>query len=44
MEEIEFNVKEGDKISLKGSGKVVLLKTDGISRKGRIRIVYRKYK
>ena len=40
----DFDVKEGDKISLKGSGKVVLLKTDGISRKGRIRIVYRKYK
>ncbi len=40
----DSDVKEGDKISLKGSGKVVLLKTDGISRKGRIRIVFRKYK
>lgn len=40
----DSDVKEGDKISLKGFGKVLLLKTDGISRKGRIRIVFRKYK
>lgn len=40
----DSDVKEGDKISLKGSGKGILLKTDGVSRKGRIRIVFRKYK
>ncbi len=40
----DSEVKEGDKISLKGSGKALLVKTDGFSRKGRIRIVYRKYK
>lgn len=40
----DSDVKEGDKISLKGSGKVHLLKIDGFSRKGRIRIIYRKYK
>lgn len=40
----DSEVEEGDKISLKGLGKVHLLKTDGFSRKGRIRIVFRKYK
>lgn len=44
VKKTDFDVKEGDKISLKGSGKALLLKTDGLSRKGRIRIVYRKYK
>lgn len=40
----DSEVREGDKISLKGSGKALLVKTDGVSRKGRIRIVFRKYK
>ena len=44
LKKTDSDVKEGDKISLKGQGKALLLKTDGFSRKGRIRIVYRKNK
>lgn len=40
----DSEVKEGDKISLKGQGKVHFTKIDGLSRKGRIRIVFRRYK
>lgn len=40
----DLEVKEGDKITLKGMGKRELLKTDGFSRKGRIRIHYKKYR
>ncbi len=40
----DLEIKEGDKITLKGKGKRELIKTDGYSRKGRIRIHIKKYK
>lgn len=36
-------IKEGDKISLRGKGKVILDGTDGVSKKGRIRFRFRRY-
>lgn len=44
LKKCDAEVKEGAKISFKGKGKILLLKTDGFSRKGRIRIIFRKYK
>ncbi len=44
LKKCDAEVKEGAKISLKGKGKALLIKTDGFSRKGRIRIIFRKYK
>ena len=44
VKKTDSEVKEGDKISLKGQGKVHFTKIDGLSRKGRIRIAFRKYK
>lgn len=40
----DSEIKEGDKITLKGQGKRELIKIDGLSKKGRIRINYLKYK
>lgn len=40
----DFSVKEGDKLTLRGKGKSVIDHLDGISKKGRIRFTYSKYK
>ncbi len=37
-------VKEGDRLSLRGKGKVVIGETDGLSKKGRIRFKYKRLK
>jgi RNA-binding protein YlmH len=37
-------VKEGDKITLRGKGKAKIDKLEGMSKKGRIRFVYNRYK
>jgi RNA-binding protein YlmH len=40
----DMTVREGDKIALRGKGKAVLDKTDGFSKKGRIRFAFRRYR
>ena len=40
----DMTVREGDKIALRGKGKAVLDKTDGFSKKGRIRFSFRRYR
>ncbi len=40
----DFIIKEGDKISLRGYGKVVVDAVDGLSKKGRIRFRFRQYR
>lgn len=40
----DMTVNEGDKLTLRGKGKAVIVKLDGFSKKGRIRFIFRKYK
>jgi len=40
----DLTVKEGDKLSLRGRGKAVVDALDGLSKKGRIRFRYRRYR
>jgi RNA-binding protein YlmH len=40
----DVTVKEGDKITLRGKGKAKIDKLEGMSKKGRIRFVYNRYK
>lgn len=40
----DFTVSEGDKISFRGHGRAKLEKIDGLSKKGRTRILYKKWK
>lgn len=40
----DVSVKDGDKLSLRGKGRVVIEKNNGVSKKGRIRFLYKKYR
>jgi RNA-binding protein YlmH len=40
----DITVKEGDKLTLRGKGKALIDSLDGLSKKGRIRFTYKKYK
>lgn len=40
---IDYNIKEGDKIVLRGKGKTVLTEIKGTSKKGKLKIEYKKY-
>ena len=40
----DMTVSEGDKLTIRGKGKAVIVKLDGFSKKGRTRFVFRKYK
>ncbi len=40
----DADVREGDKIAWRGHGRAMLEKTDGVSKKGRIRLLYKKWK
>ncbi len=40
----DLTVREGDKIAFRGKGKAVIDKTDGLSKKGRIRFSFRRYR
>ena len=40
---IDYNLKEGDKIVLRGKGKTVLTEIKGTSKKGKLKIEYKKY-
>lgn len=44
IKKCDAEVKEGAKISLKGKGKILLVNTDGFSRKGRIRIIFKRFR
>jgi RNA-binding protein YlmH len=39
----DYNLKEGDKIVLRGKGKTVLTEIKGTSKKGKLKIEYKKY-
>lgn len=39
----DYNIKEGDKVVLRGKGKTVLTEIKGTSKKGKLKIEYKKY-
>lgn len=44
LTKIDHTIKSGDKIALRGKGKIVIDSIDGMSKKGRLRFQFRKYR